>query len=135
MFDDRGSDQVAADIEQVIERRDRQADVPSQPGAELTLMRGDRRGTLCRFGLIEPGMWQQAPERNRLPVARRSLGRRPEREALAPEATVYAAASLATAAAFRGRAQGHPIFSGLTQAGMRDTLGSLKQFFGPSLGP
>src|SRR3989440_568990 len=72
MFDDGGSDQVAADIEQVIERRDRQADVPSQPGAELTLMRGDRRGTLCRFGLIEPGMWQQAPERNRLPVARRS---------------------------------------------------------------
>src|SRR5438105_14351820 len=116
MFDDGGSDQVAADIEQVIERRDRQADVPPQPGAELTLMRGDRRGTLCGFGLIEPGMWQQAPERNRLPVARRSLERRPEREALATEATVSAPATLAAAAAFRGPAQGHQVFSGLTQA-------------------
>ena len=98
-------------------------------------MRGDRRDALRRFGLIEPGMGQQAPECNRLPVARRSLGRRPQPDALAPEATVSAAAPLATAAAFRGRAQGHPVFSGLTQAGMRDTLGSLKQFFGPSMGP
>src|SRR5207302_11028738 len=101
-----------------------------QPGAELTLMRGDRRGTLRRFGLIERGMGQQAPERNRLPVARRALGRRPE-----PEATVPALATTATAGAFRGRAQRHPIFCGLTQAGMRDTLGSLEQFFGPSVGP
>jgi len=50
---------------------------------------------------------------------------------VAPEATVPTAAPLATAAAFRARAQGHPVFSGLTQACMRDTLGSLQQFFGP----
>src|SRR5207245_6212071 len=60
MFDDRGSDQVAANIEQVIERRDRQADIALEPGAELVLMRGDRRGTLRRFALIEPRMRQHA---------------------------------------------------------------------------
>src|SRR5438270_13112611 len=96
MFDNRGSDQVAADIEQIIERRDRQADVPPQPGAELTLMRGDRRDALRRFGLIEPGMGQQAPECNRLPVARRSLVRRPQPDALAPAATDSPAAPFAT---------------------------------------
>jgi len=49
---------------------------------------------------------------------------------VAPEATVPTAAPLATAAAFRARAQGHPVFSGLTQACMRDTLGHYSSFSG-----
>src|SRR5436309_15484372 len=140
MFDDRGSDQVAADIEQVIERRDRQADIALEPGAELALMRGDRRGTLRRFALIEPRMRQHAPQGNRLrakPVAREAsavssaLGRCPGLGARAP---VHAAAPLGIAAAFRAGTQEHPAFSGLTQACMRDTLGSLQQIVGPSIG-
>src|SRR5205807_5997092 len=121
VFDDRGSDQVAADIEQVIEGRDRQAYVPPQPGAEITLMRRDRRGTLRRFALIKPGMGQQAPEGNRLRVPRRSLGHRAEPNVVAREATVPTAAPLATAAAFRGRAEGHRGWSRFTQAGERVT--------------
>src|SRR3989475_10291212 len=114
--------------------RDRQSVIAYGPVAELDQMRCDRRGTLRRFALIEPRMRQHAPEGNRLPVARHRLGRRAEPGAVAPEATVPTAAPLATAAAFRARAQGHPVFAGLTQARMRDTFGALQQIVGPSGG-
>src|SRR5947208_3489918 len=151
MLDDRGSDQVAADIEQVIERRDRQADIAPEPGAELMLMRGDRRGTLRRLALIEPRMRHQAPEVNQLRVARRPFGPRADPELMAREvsaassalgrcptlgapAPVHATAPIETAAVFRARAQGHATFSRLTEACMRDTLGQLRQTTGPLAG-
>ena len=151
MLDDRRSDQVPADIEQVIERRDRQADIAPEPGAELALMRGDRHGTVRRFALIELRMGKQSPEGNRLRVARHPFGHRAEPKpaawvvtavspalgrgpALRARAPVDAAAPIETAAVFRARAQGHATFSRLTEACMRDTLGQLRQTTGPLVG-
>src|SRR2546422_1327419 len=43
VFDDRGISQIAADIQQVVERRDRGADIPADARVEFAAVCGDRR--------------------------------------------------------------------------------------------
>src|SRR2546422_9490032 len=116
VFDDRGISQIAADIQQVVERRDRGADIPADARVEFAAVCGDRRQALRGFSVAELRMGEQSAEGeatgfgadpNRPVQQAMTCVRRPAdlSPALRPRASLPAGAPIEPAPALFGRAQ------------------------------